>query len=122
LPRASGAIDVALPGDHAVVDWYPEGDSVLRHTLDACASTGSVATGAVLRWTPRASIGDARCPDGGSGSHLMGTAAGAARRRRGAGELPPTRRAAVLWRFTNDHGQEVRGWIVEPRATVRIRS
>ena len=124
-PRASGATSTsALPGDHAVVDWYPDGGSVLlRHTLDGRAELYrvEVATGAVHPVvTPRGSIGDARVrPDGRVWfTHLDGEHRGRVLRDDGAEpiELPPAPAGRPFqdWRYTNDHGQEVHGWIVEP--------
>jgi dipeptidyl aminopeptidase/acylaminoacyl peptidase len=117
-------LDVALPGDHAVVDWYPDGGSVLlRHTHEGRAELYrvEVPTGAVHPVaTPRGSIGDARVrPDGRVWfTHLDGEHRGRVLRDDGAEpiELPPAPvgRPFQDWRFPNDHGQEVHGWIVEP--------
>ena len=117
-------LDIALPGDHAVLDWFPGGDAVLlQHTLDGRSELFrvDVSTGkAEPIVTPRGTLGDARVrPDG----RVWFTHADGEHRGRvmsdGGDELldlppAPAGRPFQDWRFTNDHGQEVHGWIVEP--------
>ena len=124
---ATGAwhdLDVALPGDHAVLDWFPDTASVLlRHTLEGRGelfrvelSSGELHPVATARGT----IGDARVrPDG----HVWFTHADGEHRGRVLSDdgtepigLPPAPAGRPFqdWRFTNDHGQEVHGWFVEP--------
>jgi dipeptidyl aminopeptidase/acylaminoacyl peptidase len=117
-------LDVALPGDHAVLDWFPDAASVLlQHTIDGRGelfrvelSSGELHPVA----TSRGTIGDARVrPDG----HVWFTHADGEHRGRVLSDdgtepigLPsaPAGRPFQDWRFTNDHRQEVHGWLVEP--------
>ncbi|MEP6758708.1 MAG: prolyl oligopeptidase family serine peptidase [Actinomycetota bacterium] len=118
-------LDLDLPGDQAVVDWYPGGGAVLlAHRLDGRDELFRVelSTGARQQIAaPRGSIGDARVrPDGSVWFHLAdGEHRGKVLSDAGAEaiSLPtpaPPGRPFQDWRFTNDHGQEVHGWIVEP--------
>jgi len=117
-------LDVALPGDHAVLDWYPDATSVLlQRTLDGRSELFRLEldSGALYPVaTPRGTLGDARVrPDG----HVWFTHTDGEHRGRVLSEdgaepigLPaaPAGRAFHDWRFTNDHGQEVHGWFVPP--------
>ena len=118
------ALEAALPGDQVAMDWYPDGTSVLvQHVLDGRAELHrvEVATGAMhLVATPRGSIGDARVrPDGrvwftqADGEHRGRVASDDGTQPIGLPPAPPGRPFRD-WRFANDHGQEVHGWIVEP--------
>jgi len=117
-------LDVALPGDHAVLDWYPDAASVLlRHTLDGRGELFrlELATGMLHPVaTPRGTVGDARVrPDGHVWFlHSDGEHRGRVLSDDGSQpiELPPAPagRPSQDWRFTNRHGLEVHGWIVEP--------
>jgi dipeptidyl aminopeptidase/acylaminoacyl peptidase len=118
-------LDVDLPGDQMIVDWYPDARSVLlKHTLDGRDQLFRVelATGSVQRIaTPTGSIGGARVrPDGavwfvhGDGEHRRRVLDGDGREPVSAPAPAPAGRPFHDWRFTNDHGQRVHGWIVEP--------
>jgi len=117
-------LDVALPGDHIVLDWFPDGASVLlQHTRNGRGELFRVelSSGALHPVaTPRGTIGDARVrPDGrvwfthGDGEHRARVLSDDGTEPIGLPPAPPGR-PFQDWRFTNDHGQEVHGWFVEP--------
>ena len=110
-----------------MLDWCPDGDAVLlQHTPSTAATSCTaydVATGtATPIATPRGTIGDARVrPDGRGVVPAHATASIARRVLDDGGAEPialdapaPPGRPFQDWRYANDHGQEVHGWIVEP--------
>jgi dipeptidyl aminopeptidase/acylaminoacyl peptidase len=118
-------LDTGLPGDVEVLDWYPDGSAVLiSHSFEARQELHrmELEDGHLTRVpTPPGAISSARVrPDGTAWfSHTDGE-----HRSRilddGGGEpisvgtpAPPGRRFEP-WRYRNDAGQEVHGWIVEP--------
>jgi dipeptidyl aminopeptidase/acylaminoacyl peptidase len=126
---ASGAwvdLDVRLPGDVVAVDWWPDASALLvlhgyegRHELYRAA----LGDGALERLdTPPGSITDARVrPDGTVWfRHTDGVHPERILDDRGGepvavpDEPGPPGRPFADWRYRNDHGQEVHGWIVEP--------
>src|SRR5262245_29508638 len=126
---ATGAwsdLDVPLPGDVAAVDWWPDASALLvlhafegRHEL----ARFDLSEGRLEKLdTPPGSITDARVrPDGSVWfRHTDGVHPDRILDDRGGepvtvpDEPGPPGRPFVDWRFRNDHGQEVHGWIVEP--------
>ena len=120
-----GSLLIDLPGDLRVMHWYPDATAVLvAHRLDGRdtlhrVDVGTGETRAIA--TPPGTIGSARVrPDGtvwfthSDGEHRV-------RVLNDRGEEPisvqgtaPLGRPFRDWRYRNDHGQEVHGWIVEP--------
>ena len=118
-------LEVDLPGDQAIVDWYPDARSVLlAHRLDGrdALYRVEVATGALERVdTPIGSIGGARVrPDAtvwfrhSDGVHRPRVLDDAGKEPISVGSPAPEGRPFHEWRFTNDRDQQVHGWIVEP--------
>jgi acetyl esterase/lipase len=119
-------LDLALPGDVVAVDWWPDASALLvlhafegRHELYRLELAGTVLN---RLGTPPGSITDARVrPDGTVWfRHTDGVHPERILDDRGGepvavpDEPGPPGRSFVDWRFRNDHGQEVHGWIVEP--------
>jgi dipeptidyl aminopeptidase/acylaminoacyl peptidase len=119
-------LDLALPGDVAAVDWWPDASALLvlhafdgRHELYRLELAGTVLN---RLGSPPGSITDARVrPDGTVWfRHTDGVNPERILDDRGGepvavpDEPGPPGRPFVDWRFRNDHGQEVHGWIVEP--------
>ena len=118
-------IDTDLGGDVTALDWWPDASALLllrghegrsglgRWDIDA----GAAAPIETLRGT----IGDARVrPDGTVWFHV-GDAEHRGRVLDDRGGEPvqvstpaPPGRAFIDWRYSNDHGQNVHGWIVTP--------
>jgi dipeptidyl aminopeptidase/acylaminoacyl peptidase len=118
-------LEVDLPGDQRIVDWFPDGDAVLlARRLDGRDDLHRVdlATGSVTKLdTPVGSIQRARVrPDG----RVWFTHADGVHRARildESGNEPvavdrpaPPGRPFHGWRYDNGEGDEVHGWIVEP--------
>jgi dipeptidyl aminopeptidase/acylaminoacyl peptidase len=118
-------LETGLGGDHRVADWFPGGDAILLiHRMDGRDELQRVdiASGAVTRLeSPVGCIDHARVrPDGG----VWFTHTDATQRTRildDAGREPITAEAPAPagrpfrdWRYTNDAGDGVHGWIVEP--------
>jgi dipeptidyl aminopeptidase/acylaminoacyl peptidase len=119
-------LDVALPGDVSAVDWWPDASALLvlhafegRHELYRFDLGTQELTPLE---TPPGSITDARVrPDGSvwyrhtDGIHPERILDDREREPVAVpGEPGPPGRPFLDWRFRNDHGQEVHGWIVEP--------
>jgi dipeptidyl aminopeptidase/acylaminoacyl peptidase len=126
---ASGAwtdLDVPLPGDVAAVDWWPDASALLvlhahegRHEL----YRAGLGDGALERLdTPAGSITDARVRPNGTVwfRHTDGVHPERILDDRGGEPVSvpdapgPPGRPFADWRYRNDRGQEVHGWIVEP--------
>jgi len=116
---------VDLPGDQHIVDWFPDGDAVLlARRLDARDDLHRVelATGKVTKLeTPTGSIEHARVrPDGSvwfthtDGVHRTRILDDRGREPIAVDEQAPPGRPFTEWRYRNDAGREVHGWIVEP--------
>jgi dipeptidyl aminopeptidase/acylaminoacyl peptidase len=126
---ATGAwsdLDLSLPGDVAAVDWWPDGSALLlRHAYDARHELFRYDIGSASHArieTPPGSITDARVrPDGSVWyRHTDGVHRARILDDHGdepiavLGEAAPHGRPFLDWRYTNDHGQQVHGWVVEP--------
>ncbi len=118
-------LDHGLDGDVEPVDWWPEGGSLLlRQLLDGRHRLFrfDLASGAnAALSTPAGAIDDARVrPDGTVWfRHTDGERSARILDDRGAEVLAPSERAPAGrpfhdWRYRNDAGQTVQGWIVEP--------
>jgi dipeptidyl aminopeptidase/acylaminoacyl peptidase len=118
-------LQTGLPGDVRSLDWFPDGSALLvAHRLDGRDTLHRVdaGTGAVTAIdAPTGTIDGGRVrPDG----TVWFTHADGVHRTRilnDKGEEPvsvpeeaPPGRPFKDWRYRNDHGQEVHGWIVEP--------
>jgi dipeptidyl aminopeptidase/acylaminoacyl peptidase len=118
-------LEVDVPGDHRVADWFPDADAVVliaamdgREKLFKVDIDGGAATKIP---SPPGSIAAARVrPDGRVWfQHTDGVHRTRVLDDTGAEpiavDIPaPPGRPFQDWRFQNDHGQEVHGWIVEP--------
>jgi dienelactone hydrolase len=125
---ATGAwrdLEVDLPGDTRIADWFPEGAAVLLvHRLDGRDELHrhELATGATKRLeVPPGSIEDARVrPDGAvwfthtDGLHRTRILDDTGREPIAVDVPAPPGRPFHDWRYRNDEGDEVHGWIVEP--------
>ncbi|MFL5791621.1 MAG: S9 family peptidase [Actinomycetota bacterium] len=122
-------LDVDVPGDQRVADWFPDGDAVvLIAALDGRERLYKVevANGDATQMpTPRGSIASARVrPDGRvwfqhtDGVHRTRVLDDTGAEPFAGGSPAPPGRPFKDWRYTNDHGQEVHGWIVEPEGGV----
>jgi len=126
---ATGAwsdLDLSLPGDVAGVDWWPDGSALLlRHAYDGrheLVRYDVASASHTLIETAPGSITDARVrPDGSVWyRHTDGVHRARILDDHGGeptavlGEGAPPGRPFLDWRYTNDHGQEVHGWVVEP--------
>ena len=119
-------LDVSLPGDVAAVDWWPDASALLlRHAYDGRHELYrfDVADASLTRIdTPLGSITDARVRPDGSVWYRHTDGVHRARILDDGGDEPiavlgepaPPGRPFVDWRYPNDHGQQVHGWIVEP--------
>jgi dipeptidyl aminopeptidase/acylaminoacyl peptidase len=119
-------LDLALPGDVAAVDWWPDASALLvLHAFEGRDELYRLElAGTVLNrvGSPPGSITDARVrPDGAVWfRHTDGVHPERILDDRGGepvaipDEPGPPGRPFIDWRFRNDHGQEVHGWIVEP--------
>jgi len=119
-------VAVSLPGDVTAIDWWPDGSALLvhhafegRHEL----YRSDLASGALTKLeTPTGSITDARVrPDGtvwfrhSDGIHPDRILDDTGAQPVVVPDAPgPAGRPFVDWRYVNDHGQEVHGWIVVP--------
>jgi dipeptidyl aminopeptidase/acylaminoacyl peptidase len=114
-----------LPGDQRIADWFPGGDAVLlSHHLDGRDELYRVdlSTGSTTRIAaPAGSIGNARVrPDRAiwfvhsDGLHRTRVLDDAGREPIAVETAAPKGRAFRDWRYTNDQGTQVHGWIVEP--------
>ena len=118
-------LDLDVPGDHRVADWFPGANAVLV----IAANDGreelykvDVATGAATRIpSPPGAIAGARVrPDGRvwfqhtDGVHRTRVLDDTGAEPIAVDAPAPPGRPFHDWRYTNDHGQEVHGWIVEP--------
>ena len=126
---ATGAwsnLDSSLPGDVTAVDWWPDASALLlrhgydgRHELFRYDITPASASRIE---TPPGSITDARVrPDGSVWyRHTDGVHRARILDDHGGepigvlGEAAPAGRPFLDWRYANDQGQQVHGWIVEP--------
>ncbi|HJX07356.1 MAG TPA: alpha/beta fold hydrolase [Actinomycetota bacterium] len=119
------ALAVNVPGDHRVADWFPgAGTVVLIAALDGREELYrvDVATGAVTKIpSPPGSVAAARVrPDGTVWfQHTDGVRRTRVLDDTGAEPIAvdapaPPGRPFHDWRYTNDRGDEVHGWIVEP--------
>ena len=126
---ATGAwsnLESSLPGDVTALDWWPDASALLlRHAYDgrhelfrydvASASTSRIEA-------PPGSITDARVrPDGSvwfrhtDGVHRARILDDSGDEPIGVlGEPAPAGRPFHDWRYANDQGQQVHGWIVDP--------
>ena len=114
-----------LSGDVMALDWWPDsGSLLLQHLLDGRHELWryDLTTGTTTRVrTPPGTIDDARIrPDGSVWfTHVDGERIVRVLDDRGtevlttAGDAPPGR-PFLDWRYENDRGEEVHGWIVEP--------
>jgi dienelactone hydrolase len=118
-------LDVDLPGDQRVADWFPDGASVLlAHRLDGRDDLHRVDLGSGTVETvhgPPGSIEQARVrPDGAvwfthsDGVHRARILDDAGREPIAVETPAPAGRLFHDWRYRNDAGDEVHGWIVEP--------
>lgn len=114
-----------LPGDVEALDWWPDGRALLlRHTLSGRSELwrAEPATGGLTRVpTPAGTVDEARVrPDGAVWLlHTDGERAPRVLVDRVGEPLPfhapaPPGRPFREWRFPNDRGETVEGWIVEP--------
>jgi dienelactone hydrolase len=118
-------VSVDLPGDLRALDWYPDAAALLvahryegrdtLHRVDVAAGSATTIE------TPPGSIDNGRVrPDGVVWfTHSDGVHRTRVLDDRGgepiAVDTPaPDGRPFLDWRYRNDHGQEVHGWIVEP--------
>ncbi len=118
-------LPVDLPGDIRIADWFSGATEVLvMQTLDGRTELYrvDVETGEAKRLdTPAGTIHAARVrPDGAvwfthtDGVHRSRVLDDAGTEPIGLDEPAPPGRPFHDWRYTNDHGQQVHGWIVEP--------
>ncbi len=118
-------LEVDVPGDHHVADWFPGADAVvLIARLDGRDELYrvEVANGAATRIpSPPGAIDAARVrPDGRvwfvhtDGMHRTRVLDDTGAEPISVDAPAPPGRPFADWRYTNDHGQEVHGWIVEP--------
>jgi dipeptidyl aminopeptidase/acylaminoacyl peptidase len=118
-------LDTGLPGDVEIVDWYPDASALLlahafegRHELYRL----DLGDGTVTRIPiPPGSISSARVrPDGTvwfsqtDGEHRTRVLDEAGSEPIAIDVPAPPGRRFETWRYTNDQGQEVHGWIVVP--------
>ncbi|MGZ4150029.1 MAG: S9 family peptidase [Actinomycetota bacterium] len=118
-------LDTGLPGDVTAVDWWPDATAVLllhafegRHELYRYDLGGGEATRLAV---PAGSVDGARVrPDGTVWfEHQDGVHRSRVLDETGAEPIAVARSAPPgrpfgEWRYANDHGQTVQGWIVEP--------
>jgi dipeptidyl aminopeptidase/acylaminoacyl peptidase len=123
-------LEVDLPGEIAVTDWYPAGDAVLlkvlhegrdrlyRYELATGATTAIEHPEGTVAWTAHVR------PDGAVWFRLtQGHAEPRILDDHGrevlaiAGERAPAGRPFVSWHFANEHGQDVHGFHVVPEGT-----
>jgi dipeptidyl aminopeptidase/acylaminoacyl peptidase len=118
-------LQAGLPGDVIVVDWWSDASAVLllhafeaRHELFRFELGNGAATKIE---TPPGAIDAARVrPDGTvwfhhtDGVHRSRVLDGSGREPIAVAEPAPEGRPFAPWRYRNEHGQEVHGWIVEP--------
>ncbi|HTG47996.1 MAG TPA: prolyl oligopeptidase family serine peptidase [Actinomycetota bacterium] len=119
-------LEDGLPGDVSIVDWWPDASALLLlHGFEGRSELYRYDLGgrrAERIDTPPGSISGARVrPDGTVWFvHTDGVHAPRVLDDRGAQPLAvadhaaPPGRPFHPWRYANDHGQEVHGWIVEP--------
>ncbi len=118
-------LEVDAPGDHRVADWYPDADAVvLIAAMDGREELFKVdvESGAATKIpSPPGSIAAARVrPDGRvwfqhtDGVHRTRVLDDTGAEPIAVDAPAPPGRPFHDWRFQNDHGQEVHGWIVEP--------
>jgi dienelactone hydrolase len=118
-------LPIDLPGDLRALHWYPDASALLvahlfegRTTLHAVnVTTGDVTT----IETPTGTIAAGRVRPDGSVWYSHTDGVHRVRVLNDRGEEPiavdaaaPPGRPFVDWRYRNDHGQDVHGWIVEP--------
>jgi dipeptidyl aminopeptidase/acylaminoacyl peptidase len=113
-----------LTGDVVALDWWPDASALLlQHLLDGRHELFrfDLGSGTVTPLgLPAGAIDDARVrPDGSVwAAHTDGVHVVRVLDDRGAPVLPladaPAGRPFHDWRYENDHGQTVHGWIVEP--------
>jgi dipeptidyl aminopeptidase/acylaminoacyl peptidase len=115
-----------LPGDVAVADWWPDASALLLlHTFEGRDELYRFELDAGVAHridTPTGSIAGARVrPDGAVWfGHTDGIHAPRVLDDRGrepltpGGATAPPGRAFQPWRYPNEQGQEVHGWVVEP--------
>jgi dipeptidyl aminopeptidase/acylaminoacyl peptidase len=126
---ATGAwdeLDISLPGDVNAIDWWPDASALLlRHAFEARHELYrlDLAAGGMQRLdTPPGSIADARVRPDGTVWFRHTDGVHPERILDDRGDVPvalpdepgPPGRPFVDWRYRNEHGQEVHGWIVEP--------
>ena len=118
-------LPTVLPGDVRALHWYPDATALLvAHRLDGRDSLHrvDVATGAASALeTPPGTIADARVrPDGtvwfthSDGVHRVRVLDDRGEEPIAVDAPAPAGRPFVDWRYRNEQGQEVHGWIVEP--------
>jgi dipeptidyl aminopeptidase/acylaminoacyl peptidase len=115
---------VDLSGDVSALDWFPDGRAILvRHHVDGRDELFRLELGGGLERlpTPQGTISGARVrPDGevwfrqASGERRARVLDTAGMEPIALDEPAPPGRPHHDWRYRNDHGQEVHGWIVEP--------
>jgi dipeptidyl aminopeptidase/acylaminoacyl peptidase len=118
-------LDLDVPGDHRVADWFPAANAVLViAAIDGREELYKVdvATGAATRIpSPPGAIAGARVrPDGRvwfqhtDGVHRTRVLDDTGAEPIAVDAPAPPGRPFHDWRYPNDRGQEVHGWIVEP--------
>jgi dienelactone hydrolase len=118
-------LDTGLAGDVVAMDWWPDGSALLlQHLLDGRHTLHryDLATGAISAIsTPAGAIDEARVrPDGRvwfqqtDGEHRVRVLDGAGAEVVAVREPAPPGRPFHDWRYANDAGQTVHGWIIEP--------
>jgi dienelactone hydrolase len=118
-------LDTGLPGDVEVLDWWPDAEAVLiLHAFEGRSDLYrfDLAAGSSTRIeTPPGTVEEARVrPDGSVWfRHTDGERRSRVLDDRGGEPLAleqpaPAGRPFLEWRYPNEHGQTVQGWIVEP--------
>jgi dipeptidyl aminopeptidase/acylaminoacyl peptidase len=118
-------LDLGVPGDVRPLDWWPDGSALLvHHLLDGRSELYRFDLGsgeAARLGTPPGSIDDARVrPDGRvwfqhtDGVHRVRILDDAGGIVLEPPDPAPPGRPFRDWRYRNDAGQTVHGWIVEP--------
>ncbi len=116
---------VDLPGDLQALAWFPGGEALLvRRSLDGRDTLHRVEVATAVETTiptPPGSIGAARVrPDSGvwfehtDGVHRVRILDDTGVEPLAIDAPAPPGRPFQEWRYENDHGQQVHGWIVEP--------